>query len=198
MEMSDEKDLCPFCRTPNAKTDEENIKRVTKLMEVNNAQAFYMLAYSYHEGRLGMQRDRQKANELLLKAGELGHAQAYHNLGISYSNGFGVELDMNKAKYYWELAAMMGDTSARHNLGSLEGQAGNHRRAFRHYMISAKGGYDDSLGMVKKGFMNGNVTKDEYASTLRAYHERQKEMKSDERDKASIYYALGLGRLELI
>ena len=32
------------------------------------------------------------------------------------------------------------------------------------------------------------VTKDEYAKTLRAYHERQQEMKSDERDKAAAYH----------
>ena len=29
------------------------------------------------------------------------------------------------------------------------------------------------------------ITKDEYASTLRAYHDRQKEMKSDTRNKAA-------------
>ena len=40
--------------------------------------------------------------------------------------------------------------------------------------------------MVKKGFMKGDVTKDEYANTLRAYHERQKEMKSKERDMAAL------------
>ena len=31
----------------------------------------------------------------------------------------------------------------------------------------------------------GVVTKDEYESTLRAYYERQTEMKSEERDKAA-------------
>ena len=37
---------------------------------------------------------------------------------------------------------------------------------------------------VKEGFMDGMVTKDEYANTLRAYQSRQDEMKSDDRDKA--------------
>ena len=36
--------------------------------------------------------------------------------------------------------------------------------------------------------MDGLVTKELYASNLRAYHERQKEMKSDMRDKAAAYY----------
>ena len=95
-------------------------------------------------------------------------------------------MDIKKAKYYYELAAMGGNVHARHNLGSLEGQAGNHRRAFRHYIISAKAGYTRSLEGVKQGFMKGIVTKDEYANTLRAHHERQKEMMSDMRDKAEL------------
>jgi len=41
------------------------------------------------------------------------------------------------------------------------------------------------LDNVKRGYKYGLITKDEYADTLRFYHERQKEMKSDERDKAA-------------
>jgi hypothetical protein len=33
------------------------------------------------------------------------------------------------------------------------------------------------------GFRSGYVTKDEYEGTLRAYHNRQLEMKSDKRDE---------------
>ena len=39
--------------------------------------------------------------------------------------------------------------------------------------------------MVKEGFTMELMTKDEYASTLWAYHERQKEMRSDARDQAA-------------
>ena len=38
--------------------------------------------------------------------------------------------------------------------------------------------------MVKIGFRNGKVTKDEYANTIRAYQKAHDEMNSDERDKA--------------
>ena len=53
-------------------------------------------------------------------------------------------------------------------------------------MISARGGCKESLDMVKRGFMKEVVTKDDYANTLRVYHERQREMKSEERDMASL------------
>ena len=75
------KDLCPFCRTPPANSDEKQIKRVKILMENGNGDAFEMLAGLYTRGIMGMPQDRAKANELCLKAGELGHAGAYCNLG---------------------------------------------------------------------------------------------------------------------
>jgi len=130
---------------------------------------------------------------LYLKAGELGCPGAYFNLGQAYNEGRrGLEVDNKKTKYYWELAAMSGYVPARHNLGCLDGQAGNERRAMKHYIIAAKAGDEKSLNAVKIGFMNmkGLVTKDEYASTLRAYHERQKEMKNNERDIAALVRGL--------
>ena len=73
---------------------------------------------------------------------------------------------------------------ARCNLGCLEGNAGNHQRAMKHLPISARAGEKFSLDNVKKGFMNGYVTKEEYANTLREYQKSQDEMKSEARDKA--------------
>jgi len=189
MKMSEGKDLCAFCRTPYATSDEEHIKRIKKLIEKDNPEAYYLLAGCYDAGRYGTPQDYQKANELYLKSGELGCAVAYYNLGNSYMDGEGVEVNMKKAKHYWELAAMKGHVEARSNLGCIEGMAGNHHRAMRHFILAARAGVERSLEGVKEmGFDRGLVAKDEYAHTLRAYHERQKEMKSDERVKAAIYY----------
>jgi len=176
--------LCPFCRTPASSSPEEHINRTKKLMDKGNAEAFNQLAGLYAQGRMGMPQDRGKANELNLKAGELGCDNGYFNLGNSYRDGKGVTADTEKANYYFELAAMNGSISARNNLGCLEHRAGNYERAYKHFIIAARAGDMASLNNVKKGFMKGVVTKDEYEMTLRAYHERQKEMKSDERDKA--------------
>ena len=111
---------------------------------------------------------------------------AYYNLGQSYRDGSGgLEVDEKKATYYYELAAMGGSAQARNNLGCLEEDGGNVDRAMKHWKIAARAGHEDSLDAVKKGFQYGLVTKDEYASTLRAHHERQKETKSEERDEAA-------------
>ena len=54
----------------------------------------------------------------------------------------------------------------------------------KHFILAARVGYGVALDNVKKGFMNGFVTKDDYANTLRAYQKRQDDIKSDARDKA--------------
>ena len=117
--------------------------------------------------------------------GELGCAPAYYNLGQSYYHGYGVDVDIKKARYFYELAAMNGGVGARYVLGVMEWQAGNQQRAYKHVIIAAKSGHKDSLEKVKEGFKSGLVTKDEYAQALRAYHEQQLEMKSEARDKAA-------------
>ena len=180
--------LCAFCRTPAPSPDEEIIKQIKKLMEAGNADAFYNLAGYYAGGIKGMPRDFAKANELYLRAGELGCAEGYYNLGHSYDNGEGVEVDKKKATYFYELAAMNGDVLARHNLGCDEGNAGNIYRACNHFILAANAGCKRSLDNVKAGFMRGFITKDEYANTLRAYQQRHDEMKSDDRDKAEAFY----------
>jgi len=184
MFMSEEKDLCAFCRTPPESSDEEQIKRLKKLMAKGNGDAFAMFAGYYVNGTRGLPQDYQKAIELFLKSGELGCASGYYNLGVAYDEGRGVEVNMKKAKYYWELAAMNGSINARHNLGSVEGESGNYQRALKHMMISATAGHEGSVGAVKVCFQNGMITKDGYENVLRAYQQRKDEMKSDERDKA--------------
>ena len=181
--------LCPFCRKPDTSSgsEEENV-RIKKLMDVNNADAFYKLAGCYFRGVEGMPQDMAKANELYLKAGELGCAVAYYNLGNSYYNGNGVDVDEKKAKHYFELSAMNGDVDARYNVAGMEGRAGNYDRAYKHFVLSARAGHKDSLDAVKEGFMDGIVTKDEYANTLRAYQKIRDEMKSGDRDKAEAFY----------
>ena len=185
MKISGGKDLCAFCRKPKATSNEEEIKRVKNLMDNGNAYSFNFLGYAYNNGLRGMSQDYHKANELYLKAGELGCADAYFNLGNSYARGRGVEVDIKKARHYHELAAIAGNVQARHNLGSFEYEAGNIQRAKKHMIIAARAGEKDSLDCIKNGFRRGFITKDEYLNTLRAYHERQNEMKSDQREIAA-------------
>ena len=180
-------DKCAFCRTPHTRSNEETIRRTNNLINKGNANAYYMLAGCYVDGEMGLPQDRQKANDLYLKAGELGCAGAYFNLGNAYCSGRGVEVDMKKAKHYWELAAVNGSARARYNIGCIEEQAGNPHRSMKHFILGAMAGHKPSLDAVKDGYKHGHITKDEYANTLRAHQKSQDEMKSEARDKAEAY-----------
>ena len=152
MVLSGGKDLCAFCRTPYASSEEEEMKRLKNLMDKGNGWAFAVFGTYYAKGEYGMPQDRSKAVELLLKAGELGFTEAYYNVGNAYSFGRGVEVDDKMAKHYYELAAMGGNVAARHNLGCMEDEVGNAYRAMKHFMIAARAGDKGSLDAVQCGY----------------------------------------------
>ena len=181
------KNMCPFCRALAPKSDEEVIKRMQKRVEMGDAEAIRNLGGYYVEGIYGLPQDWGRSLELWHRAAELGYTTAYHSIGLCYYEGRGVERDEMKAKHYWELAAMGGNTSARYNLGIFEERAENYNRALKHYMISVGSGSNDSLKRIKQMFSNGHATKDDYSKALLSYQSYLGEIKSDQRDKAAEY-----------
>ena len=141
---------CPFCRTPNPATDAEANERLMRREEAEDPNAISNLGIDYRDGTNGCPQDYTKALELWHRAGELGNAEAYCCVGFAFYNGRSVEVDEKKAIYYYELAAMRGDATARHNLGGLEANAGNIDRALKHFMIAISWGDNDSLDKIKE------------------------------------------------
>ena len=178
------KDLCSFCRVPMATSDDEFVKRLMKRANANDHNAFYALGGIYRRGG-ELSQDTTKAFEMMNKAAELGLSMAHYNISISYLTGDGVERDLDKASRHLELAAIGGDEVARHKLGIEEVHLGNMDRAMKHFMIAARSGFDDALKEVGEGYKAKVVTKDEYASTLRAHKASQDEMKSEQRSRAA-------------
>ena len=82
-------------------------------------------------------------------------------------------------------ASTFGVFQSRYNLGCYEGEKRNYDRALKHWMISTKMGWEDSLGNIKDLFMAGPATKGQYAEALRGYQDAVEEMKSHERDEAN-------------
>jgi len=182
----EEDNICPFCRTPPASSYEGNLKRLEKRMGLNDADAIYSLGNIYEEGSYGLRPNQAKALELWHRAAELGYAPAYHNLSCSYRNGRGVEVDEKKARHYLEIAAMKGSGRSRHNLGVIEAQqAGNARRAVKHFMIAARDGVFQSVKNIKEMYEKGFAAKADYAEALRSYQAYLDEIKSEQRDGAA-------------
>ena len=135
----------------------------------------------------GLPLDFKKGFGLVLKAAELGLVEAHCDIATCYLYGQGVEVDMEKAKHHFKMAVMGGSVVAMYNLGALEYNAGNYARAKPHWMAAASAGYDDALDRVRKGFVEGEIRKDEYERALRAHKDSADEMKSDQRDAAKDY-----------
>ena len=154
-------------------------------MELNDPDAFYGLGCEYRDGDLGLPQDMSKALELWNKAAELGSISAHHALGVAYDNWDRVEVDNKKVIHHWQIAAIGGHEMARYQLGGTEYNDGNMSLAMKHFKIGARSGEGNSLKMVGEGFKTGHVTKEDYASTLRAYQVSIDEMKSDQRTRAA-------------
>ena len=182
---ADNRNLCPFCRTPASTSDEELIERIKKRVEVDDAGALTELGSYYYNGRMGLRQNHKKAMKLCLRAGELGNSKAHCNIGYAYRYGEGVKRDEAKAKYYYELAAIGGIAVPRYNLGNLENRAGNMDRAVKHWMISAAAGHDKSLMGIRECFQNGHATKDDFEKALRAHKNAKDEMWSHQREAAA-------------
>jgi len=178
---------CPFCRTPHPKTGKEVVERLKKRIEVGDAVALHVQGTYYHYGLNVLLQDYTKALELYHRAGELGYAVAYNNIGNAYDFGKGVEVDKEKARHYYELAAMMGDAMARYNLGNMEVFAGNMDRALKHFMIAVGDGHN-SLDKIKKLYSHGYATKEDYTKALQAYQVYLGVIKSAQRDEAAAAY----------
>ena len=176
--------LCPFCRIRDPTSDKEDTDRLMKRIEVyNDAEANFVLGTLYHQGTSCLPRDDAKAMEFTFKAAKLGSNNAYNNIGSSYMHGIGgLERNLNKAKHYYELGSIGGDVTARHALGLVEMMLGNNDRAMKHWIIAANSGSNESLENVKRGYTQGHLTKDEFATCLRSHKASQDEMKSKQRD----------------
>ena len=103
-------------------------------------------------------------------------------------NDYGVEKDLEKTFHYYEIAAKGGHDQARCNLGILQCNFGNISTGMKHFMIAAAQGHDYSLQNIKEGYMEGHVTKDDFAQVLRAHKSAHDEMKSEQRTRSMKYF----------
>jgi TPR repeat protein len=137
---------------------------------------------------MGMQcfhkEDYDNALDYLTKAAELGDAKAHYHLSLLYGEGKGVEKDEKKEVYYLEKAAIAGHPRARHNLGCYEEENDRIERAVKHWIIAANLGLDEAIQALKGYYADGEVSKDEFATALRAHQAAVNATKSPQREAA--------------
>jgi TPR repeat protein len=161
------------------KNQEEIDKNYMKRLKVNDPVAIFKTGEKCHR-----QGDIEGAFQYWRKAARMGHIMAHYNLSVLYHEGGGVEKDPKKELYHLEEAAIGGHPTARYNLGCIEIENGRGDRAKKHFLIAAKLGDDKALGTVKKGFMKGLVSKEEYAAALRGHQAAVDATKSQQGEEA--------------
>ena len=176
---------CPCCREPLPKTQEANDQNCMKRVKANDPEAIRELGKRCRDTG-----DYNKAFEHFTQAAELGDIEAHFEVSLLYRNGKGVEKDMKKAVYHLEEAAIGGHPDARNNLGCIEQERGRIDRAFKHWIIAAKQGYDNALEAMKKGFALGYVSKDDYAAALRGHQAAVDATKSKQREEAYKFWQM--------
>jgi hypothetical protein len=155
---------CPFCRHPVPTTDEEIETNKMKRAAANDPVAIREVgAKRYLAGDYGT------AFEYFTKAAGLGDIDVHYNLSVMYRKGQGVEKDEKMEIYHLEEAAIGGNPFARYNLALREGRNGRGDRAVKHFIIAANLGYDESIQILKEGYVHGDVSKEDFAAALRAH-----------------------------
>jgi hypothetical protein len=174
---------CIFCREPVPETEEEADRQVMKRVKANDPVAMRAKGVTcYKKGNF------EGAFIYYTKAAGLGDIDAHYKLSLLYRDGEGVEKDLKKEIHHLEEAAIGGHPDARFYLGGHEGRNGRIDRATKHFIIAAKLGCDESLGMLQHGLEFGHVSEEEYASTLRGYQAAVDATKNEFRDKADAFY----------
>ena len=173
---------CPFCRHPPAlaPAQAETDAKLKRRAKANDPIALSQMGHiNYSKG------DYAKAFQYWTNSARLGIVQAHYRLSVLYKNGDGVEKDEKKRVFHLEEAAIAGHPDARYNLGAIEWNYGSKERAVKHFIIAANLGEGElSLKMLKQGYAEGIVSKEDFAAALRAYQAAADAMKSPQRDEA--------------
>ena len=174
---------CVFCREPLPESQEEANQRRTERIKKNCPVAMCEFGKNrYDDG------DYDTSLHYFVKAAELGNAEAHFRLSFMYMNGEGVEKDTIKEIYHLKEASIAGHHMARHNLGVAEAMNGKFDRAVKHVTIAANLGYQDSLKVLRKLYVDGHASKEDYATALRGYQAALDAAKSAERDEAEAFF----------
>ena len=170
---------CPFCRAPYG----DLVASLEKRVAVGDSVGMYNLGVEYSKGRC-IEPDMKKAIELFHRAAEHGSVQAHAFLSSRYSKGGdGFTKNLDKAKYHLVKAAMGGHNISRGNIAAFDFESRQVERGMKHHIIAASDGYKHSLHVLRVGYANGLVQKEDFAGALRAYQETMDSVTSKERDE---------------
>ena len=175
---------CAFCRTTLPESDEEQLARIVKRVELKDPYALHAMAGNYVFGMLGLPVDHSKCIDLLREAADLGCSVAQYQLGEYHRTGsLGLEQNEGEALRCYEKAAENGHVPARNYLSYMVGMKGDYVAALRHSRLAASGGYRNSMAALIAAFDDGLLHHGDLAEPLQAFYCSRAELRSEHRDK---------------
>ena len=140
-----------------------------KLANAGNHDAMYRIGSYHFHGFHGLQQDKEEGMKWWRRAAEAGNAEAACRLGYCYLEGDGVEQDVDRALEYYQKAVELGYVQAFADFGNILVQKGAIKEGYINIRKAAICGLSNKavFDVLRKGYMGGYITKEEYASTLR-------------------------------
>ncbi|MDP9585057.1 UNVERIFIED_ORG: hypothetical protein J2791_004372 [Burkholderia contaminans] len=134
---------------PNQRDYKGAVDLWMKAAERKHWKAMLNLANAYAQGD-GVDRDSERAVQIVEQAMKLGVPAAYDLMGTYYMNGTGVKQDASRAYGFWQLAADMGNPNAMAYLG------GKMDAVYDDPKAGFWGNRKIALQMLECGFAQGN------------------------------------------
>lgn len=94
---------------------------------------------------------------------------ACHELGYMYQNGYGIEKDLEQAKYYYKSGALLGDINAAWRIGVIYKDEMEYAEAYKFLLKAADGGQGMAMYELAKLYENGLGTPYNKAKAIEWY-----------------------------
>ena len=188
--------LCPICRSPDAKSNQELLARYLKHANKGRAWALRQLGQCYEDGR-GVNKSFKKAFEYFLLAADKGDAHAQNTVGVMYISGEGVKQSFKKAFHYFMLSDQQGLPDAQYNVGNCycrgEGVGKSLDKAFEWFLKAAENGQPDAQLNLADMYYKGVGIEQNKEKAVYYYTKAAEQDNKEAQYNLAIMYANGQG-----
>ena len=181
--------VCPFCRHAGANSDEELLQllydRIQKRDERDYTTALIVLGNAHRKGLYGLPQNIKKGEELYQEAYDLDDPDAALKLAAYYTAHYPDQKE--KQMEILRRGETLGNIQCMETLACLAINANEYRDATRLLMkVASLGG--DTRNLIKC-YRNKYMSKEDFATILRAHQAANDELKTERREFAMRYQA---------
>ncbi len=163
-----------YLHLKDEKADEAAFLYIQKAAQLNDVESTGLLAECYMEGRL-TGKNIPKGLKLMQKAAEMGDVDSLYNLGVIYHRGrYGLDVDIDKAIYWYEKAIEKNDAQSMTNLAAIlqkSIEAADKERAFQLYQKAFELGDEKSLNNIGVCYKKGIGTEKNPEKAIECYEQ---------------------------